>query len=73
MALEWKEPPAKRWEGVADELRAHPGKWAVIELPSQSYSSHIKQGKLKAFRPAGAFEVRSHKSEFFIRFRGDTA
>lgn len=73
MALTWKEPPPKRWDSVAEELRANPGRWAVVELPGVAYTSHIKRGTLKAFRPAGAFEVRSHKGEFFIRYKGDTA
>lgn len=71
MALEWKDPAPKRWEGIAEELRANPNRWAVIEVPSPSYLTHIKKGKLKAFRPAGAFQLRMSKGETFIRYTGD--
>jgi hypothetical protein len=70
MEMEWKEPPARRWDEVAQRLRANPGKWGAFEGKA-NYMDHIKKGKLRAFRPAGQFEVRSHAGQLFIRYIGE--
>jgi hypothetical protein len=68
--LEWADPPptnrgkgggdlASHLRGAADELRAHPGRWAKV-LASQSNPAQavrLKTGRLVAFRPAGSFEA----------------
>lgn len=67
MALAWEEPPVNRsstWLEEASQLRACPGQWAVICIKPHSraavaMASHISNGNLAAFRPAGTFEATS--------------
>lgn len=67
--MTWEEPPrSPRLEGmqrlrsIADELRANPGRWAVVydgvtpQVASRR-AGDIRIGSLGAFRPAGAFEA----------------
>jgi hypothetical protein len=64
--INWEEPPEsllarqrRDWRGIADELRSHPGQWAVVaEGVSASTGTHIRHGRLTAFAPAGTFEAR---------------
>ena len=69
--MKWQDPPAKRWDPIAEELRNNPQRWALVEVPHPSYGAHIKRGKLKAFRPVGAFEVKNSKGEIYIRYIGE--
>ena len=69
--MKWEDPPEKRWEPIAQELKDNPRRWALIEVPSPGYGIHIKRGRLKAFRPAGAFEVRHSKKALYIRYIGE--
>jgi hypothetical protein len=75
-----KEPkrPANAlpWEKVADELRNHPGTWALVADDALSaYVSQIKNGRLTAFRPAGSFDARVRngngvRGNLYIRYTG---
>lgn len=59
----WADPPPVLgepvWSELANELRANPGRWALLgEQLARSAAYHIQQGRYAAFRPAGAFEAR---------------
>lgn len=86
--IEWKDPtpPATRsgrgtdWKLIADELRAHPGQWAVVAHDrGEAVATSIKRGAIAAFRPAGSFEARSRRQRFnepkscdiYARYVGD--
>lgn len=71
--IRWEDPPESRkgkaggrgfvrnprWQAVADELRAHPGRWAVVaEGENAGISGHIRRGKYAAMQPAGSFEAQ---------------
>jgi len=73
--LTGEEPPSTaratadphRFETEAGELKANPGRWAVlttVNTGSQAYRlrKSITEGKLAAFAPAGAYEVKSSKN-----------
>jgi hypothetical protein len=70
--IRW-EPPPKRtravgrmnWQPVADALRAHPGRWALVfetsaldaeQRVTRGIANGIRTANLTAFRPAGSFE-----------------
>lgn len=56
----WEDPPPKRWSLIAAELRSRPGEWALVaENATTATTTYINQGRITAFRPAGAFEARS--------------
>lgn len=66
--VRWEDPSprnhtdvAASWQPVADELRAHPGQWALVRetslLNAGVQASYIKSGK-GPFEPRGAFEAR---------------
>jgi hypothetical protein len=69
--VKWEDPPmsaragrGKKWQEEAAELRSRPGQWAVLrEYPSGKRSRaydlavNVKQGRIVAFRPYGAFEA----------------
>ncbi|MGD7788179.1 hypothetical protein ACQCX2_07625 [Propionibacteriaceae bacterium Y1700] len=65
MKLEFTDPPENRgrpespfWRDVASALTARPGEWAKV--PGEYYQSvvsHVRQGRLAAFQPAGSFEA----------------
>ena len=58
-------PPSADYSELAEELRRHPGQWALVgENLSVSIGSHISSGRIKAFQPAGSFEgaVRGSKN-----------
>lgn len=84
--LTWEEPPPgsrgpnKNHQDVALVLKANPGVWAKIGTYASSASSgstahFVRTGRLKAFRPAGAFEAtaRTVEGEHFVyaRYVGD--
>ena len=69
---EWENPPERNrteWEGIAEELRAHPGRWAKV-ADKGTYTASIKRGRLRAFRPVGHYEATSHKGHLHIRYKG---
>jgi hypothetical protein len=84
--VEWAEPPTpvryKRsnvdWASIADALRANPGEWAVVARNvNPSSVTHMRQGRLKAFEPAGSFEAsgqgrneNGQTAEVYARFVG---
>lgn len=67
--MEWQDPPEKKWDIIARELRENPGRWAKLE-ERPTYMHNIKTGKLKAFRPAGAYEARTASGALFVRYTG---
>lgn len=72
--LRWEQPPnrrrskAERWTPVADELRARPGEWAVIEetggnsTTASATAQYVKKGE-GPFGPAGAFDAISRTTK----------
>ncbi len=91
--IRWEEPRAskrgpgdgrgrsRRYAAIADQLRQHPGRWAVVaEAASPGTSalaSHIKMGALQAFAPGGDFDAVSRKVNGLIavyaRYLGEGA
>lgn len=84
--LVWEEPPDKGvskqvWhKDVARELEANPGRWARVGSYATSNSAsavalQIRQGKISAYEPPGAFEAaaRTVNSEprVYARYLGD--
>lgn len=69
--IRWEDPPAAApgrsgdhrkviaHELIAIQLRARPGKWAVIVegYPHASVASLITRGKVRAYAPAGTYEA----------------
>lgn len=81
--MKWQEPPpSQRGSGrrltylsEAAELRAHPGQWALLGAFAPAQVTNIKQGYLKAFRPAGEFDAIGRKRDdgkydIYIRYIG---
>lgn len=65
--IRWENPPSQRsprtnWQPTADQL-TESKQWGLVQQDAKSagLTSHIKTGRLKAFRPAGAFDARSVK------------
>src|SRR5262245_4191947 len=61
---EWEQPPEPRevydWDKIADQLRKRPMEWAkVYEWDRTSVANAIRQGSIKAVRPADGFEIRT--------------
>lgn len=83
MGIRFEDPPKapSSWADVAEELRAQPGRWAVVRDKSSgvkpngffTYASRIRRGT-GPFAPAGSFEavVRDVDGEMrvFARFVG---
>ena len=67
--MEWQDPPENRWDIIARELRKNPGRWAKLE-ERPTYMHSIKTGKMKAFRPVGAYEARTAGGALFVRYTG---
>jgi len=75
--LRWEKPPKhtapagrrggtwSRWSGVADDLRAHPGEWALVaegpDNENTSLATHIRMGQMSCFAPAGEFDAEAHR------------
>lgn len=64
--IRWEEPPAQVKQTAnhkaAETLKANPKKWALIKegIPNGSITAgNIRNGKIKAFEPKGAFEATS--------------
>jgi hypothetical protein len=88
--LRWEDPPATarqsrnpdRYAGEAAELKAHPGKWAVLtNAKTRSAAYSIKRGvehaTYPAFAPAGAFEAKtvtaSDVTSVYVRYKAADA
>jgi hypothetical protein len=90
--LRWEEPPPpkrrtgpresgghSRFASLAAELRANPGRWAVIyDGPKQHASgmaTHIRMGHVICFSPCGDFDAvsRQHgdRGLVYARYVGD--
>lgn len=88
--IRWENPPpslrdgagrkrSDRFSDVAAELRAHPGRWAVIEEAAErkqsALANHIRQGAILAFAPAGDFDAVSRRvggsNRVYACFLGD--
>jgi len=74
LTVTWEEPPRTTprndWGKIAEALRANPGKWAKLETASTAYCAFIKQGKTKAFQPAGSFEATLQNRVLYARYIG---
>lgn len=86
--IRWETPPpAKHRVGqkdghssyaeLADELRANPGRWALVaDRPGSNtgLATHIRTGSIQCFTPAGDFEAESRRvdgrSLVYARFLG---
>lgn len=72
--IRWEAPPPRArasgrvdWTPVAEELRSHPGEWALVHESNggedadarraRSVANAINSAYLTAFRPAGSFEA----------------
>ena len=84
-AVEWEEPPSRivrsgpavKHLTLAEALREKPRQWAVFarHVASSSNAGAITTGRLKAFRPAGAFQGQSVNTgsgfDIYVCFVGD--
>lgn len=67
--VEFGDPPGKqrkqyRWHEVAARLRANPGEWAKVAVNiDRSLATYVKNGRLAAFRPVGAYEATTRKQD----------
>jgi hypothetical protein len=71
-ALEFRDPPPpkkarRNWQAIADQLKARPGRWAVVASGSRStvanIVSRINRNDYKVFAPVGAFKAECRESE----------
>lgn len=84
--IEWAEPPATKAGGgrsggkhrkIADQLREHPGKWALIgRSMAPSMVTQIRKGLIAPYAPAGSFEAvgRNYvdkRCDLYVRFVGE--
>jgi hypothetical protein len=75
--IRWEAPPVERskprriaeWDGVATDLRARPGEWALIATGAQhtGTAGQINAGRIVAFAPAGTFEAQRQTVDGEIR------
>ena len=93
--IRWEDPPRLAsgrklgtkvskpdpFTGVAEALRAAPGRWAVVyegdNGPATGVASRVRQALSPAFEPAGAFEATARKvngtTACYARYVGDGA
>lgn len=85
--IQWEQPrfagrtrSNRDYAELAKQLRANPGRWAVVaERGDQTTATRIRQGVLKDFRPAGAFEAvtnsiegePAHRRKVYARYVGE--
>jgi hypothetical protein len=87
--IRWEEPPPAgsgnpdqrkpvlAHELIAVQLRRRPGDWALIheQTSTPAIISEINHGKLRPYRPAGAYECVSRKAagvfQIYARYVGD--
>jgi hypothetical protein len=69
--VEWKDPPPRtsvgKYDAVCVELRANPGRWALISTNANKGSATNLASKFKA-RPG--FEARTHGNDVYARWVG---
>lgn len=63
------------WTEAAGELRARPNEWGIVKRhmtrSAASAMAHaVKTGRIKAFKPAGAFEAFVQGLDTWVRFVG---
>ncbi len=89
--MEWKDPPRRatagpqgRWSEEAAELKANPGRWALLVTFGGTENNHlaramaanIKSGRYASFRPHGHFEAisaataKGTSTEVYARYIG---
>lgn len=80
-AFKWQDPPAAamrkgagKHAAIAAELRANPGRWALV-LEGNSNSHAINKGLIACYLPAGSFESVARrradgKSDTYARYIG---
>ena len=83
--IRWEEPPRRqsgrkpghgKHHAIADALRSHPGEWALILTSSTTatagvMASHMRNGHMAAYTPAGAFEATSRGKNVYARYVGE--
>jgi hypothetical protein len=86
--VRWESPPPAKGKGstepssafadIADELRANPGRWAVVKEQPGRYSglaTHIRMGQMICFTPSGDFEATTRRlgerTVVYARYVGD--
>jgi hypothetical protein len=52
-------PASHPWEVIAEQLKQRPGEWALCLRDISIQPRQISGGRVKAFRPAGAFQART--------------
>jgi hypothetical protein len=85
IVIRWEDPPPplagrRQRPRVADKLREHPGRWAVV-LEDEAFgyvagmATQIKAGRLAAFRPSSSFEAQTRtvdsKYACYARYVGE--
>lgn len=74
MTVTWGEPPTyDKWGLIAAELRSRPMEWARLDdigTNPRSYVTHIRKGRMSAFRPAGTFEAKVAGGQLWARYVG---
>jgi hypothetical protein len=75
--IRWEAPPVERvkprriaeWDGVASDLRARPGEWALIAVGVEhtNTAGQINAARIRCFAPAGAFEAQRQLVDGEIR------
>lgn len=87
--IRWEEPtPRKRpgpagqgwsrYAGLAEELRANPGRWALVAERTDGnhgLATHIRSGQMQCFTPTGDFDAASRCvdgiTRVYARYVGD--
>lgn len=87
--IRWEEPPVAKgqgavgqrqsqYTGVADQLRAHPGRWALVcekQGRGGGLASHIRMGQMQCFAPGGDFDAVQRTvdgvTRVYARYVGD--
>ena len=84
-ALAWQDPPAQGRPGrppgkhaaLAAEMRANPGRWALIgQYGTSGLAGVVRNGKIACYAPAGSFETATRKRtdgrwDIYARFVGE--
>lgn len=89
--IRWEEPPpsarggagrepSRRFVAIADQLRANPGRWALIQETEQhgksGLATHIRLGAIVAFAPCGDFDAVTRRvgdvTRVYARYLGDS-
>lgn len=69
---ERKAPANVKHSDVAEFLDANPGQWVKVKVcetvtQAGSLASNIRHGRLRAFQPAGKYEVVTRKEAVYAR------